>query len=347
MWLFAAACDAPYISPPELLDPVSVKADLAKAERGTVETVSQYKGIIRVKSEALSYGVTDLVFGAYHCAAGRRVKEGDLLVTLDTENLEESIERLREEIKDEQDRYALDNEALELEIEILQAEYRMLSGRAAESKKLDVEYTRLLLEQARERQSLWLRFARAELDGMLAERAAAEIRAPFDGIITYLADKAPGDRVDPFSGLAYISDGKELYAEYAGMTALSVPRGAVVKGAVGQNRYDLEYAPLSPGEVSYYALRGLYRPVRFTAVNPDDAFTPGAYVDIYIHSDIAEDALCVPVNALYADVGLGDYVYVLEDGQKTLRPVETGVRSAVSAEIISGLSEGEEVFVKK
>lgn len=57
-----------------------------------------------------------------------------------------------------------------------------------------------------------------------------------------------------------------------------------------------------------------------------------------------EDVLQTPESALFRH---GDEwaVFVLEEGRAALRPVEVGHRNGISAEVLSGLSEGEEVII--
>ena len=56
--------------------------------------------------------------------------------------------------------------------------------------------------------------------------------------------------------------------------------------------------------------------------------------------------LTVPVNALYRDE-TGQYVYRMEDGKRVRCEVEVGMTSDVKAEILEGLQEGDEVYVKE
>jgi multidrug efflux pump subunit AcrA (membrane-fusion protein) len=57
----------------------------------------------------------------------------------------------------------------------------------------------------------------------------------------------------------------------------------------------------------------------------------------------AEDTLLVPVEAL-RELGPGQYaVFILEEGQPMLRPVEVGLRDFTYAEILDGLTQGDEV----
>ncbi|RJP16591.1 MAG: efflux RND transporter periplasmic adaptor subunit [Candidatus Abyssobacteria bacterium SURF_5] len=57
-----------------------------------------------------------------------------------------------------------------------------------------------------------------------------------------------------------------------------------------------------------------------------------------------EDVLRVPESALFRHEG-GWAVFVVEGGRASLRPVEIGQRNGVTAQVLSGLSEGEEVII--
>jgi HlyD family secretion protein len=58
----------------------------------------------------------------------------------------------------------------------------------------------------------------------------------------------------------------------------------------------------------------------------------------------AKNALVVPAQALYTPAGQSAYVYVLnKQGEPEKRPVVVGLKTVASAEITSGLSEGEKV----
>ena len=57
----------------------------------------------------------------------------------------------------------------------------------------------------------------------------------------------------------------------------------------------------------------------------------------------AENAILIPVEAL-RELGPGEFaVFVLQDGEPRLRPVEVGIMDFTFAEIISGLEAGETV----
>jgi multidrug efflux pump subunit AcrA (membrane-fusion protein) len=76
---------------------------------------------------------------------------------------------------------------------------------------------------------------------------------------------------------------------------------------------------------------------------PSVKLLPGMSASIEVIAGRAEDTLLVPVEAL-RELGPGQYaVFILEEGQPMLRPVEVGLRDFTYAEILDGLTQGDEV----
>ena len=74
-----------------------------------------------------------------------------------------------------------------------------------------------------------------------------------------------------------------------------------------------------------------------------DGLLVGMNAAVDIVGGRAENAILVPVEAL-RELGPGEFaVFVLQDGEPRLRPVEVGIRDFTFAEIISGLEAGETV----
>lgn len=76
--------------------------------------------------------------------------------------------------------------------------------------------------------------------------------------------------------------------------------------------------------------------------NPDEKIYLGIEAKLNILTASEQDALQVPVEAVNVDNG-GEFCYVVENGILAKRYVETGISSELYIQILSGLSEGEEV----
>lgn len=77
--------------------------------------------------------------------------------------------------------------------------------------------------------------------------------------------------------------------------------------------------------------------------NPDESIIIGFDVDLEIATDVVNDAVAVPMEAISYD-GSENYVYVVnEDNTVTRRPVTTGISSDTMYQIVSGVEAGEKI----
>ncbi len=87
-------------------------------------------------------------------------------------------------------------------------------------------------------------------------------------------------------------------------------------------------------------------PVEIVVSNNDEAIKPGMYARVTMHYG-ARNNVVVSDRSVIKQIGSGDrYVYVYKtDGTVEFRRVELGRRMGDTYEIVSGLSDGEEIVV--
>ena len=83
--------------------------------------------------------------------------------------------------------------------------------------------------------------------------------------------------------------------------------------------------------------------VRGLIENPSGALLPGAFVTVELALEQRGEGLLVPAEAVVPSVE-GQAVYVLREGRAELQPVEVGIRTADSVEILRGLAAGDAVL---
>jgi RND family efflux transporter MFP subunit len=79
--------------------------------------------------------------------------------------------------------------------------------------------------------------------------------------------------------------------------------------------------------------------------NPQRVLLPGLYAEADLQLDQKENVPTVPVQALNHEAGKTTVFVVNHSGQLEDRPVEVGLETTSDAEIMSGLSAGEQVVV--
>jgi len=72
---------------------------------------------------------------------------------------------------------------------------------------------------------------------------------------------------------------------------------------------------------------------------------PGDFILVCMVKDYHEQVLSIPNSAVYKDSS-GTYVYLMQDGIRVRQNVTTGYKNNVYTEIVEGLEEGDQVYVK-
>jgi multidrug efflux pump subunit AcrA (membrane-fusion protein) len=332
--------------------PLSTQIDTAVVTRGTIADINQYTGIIRISSQALHFGSTNLRFGEFHVKVGEAVSEGQLLARLDVEHIEEALEDLLTEISATQMSHEANNDLIRSEIAILESEYIELVVAEEETavvhgKIAQINLRSLDLDHALERQALIMRDLEVQVEYLNEQLADAELLAPYDGTITWLATLDFQGFIYPFQTIMSISDGEDVFIEYASGERLFFRPNIepVVTALVGDQVIDLRLRALSDEESSRYLINQMAPPVRFDFNTPTHNLVPGAAVVIRHYVDTSWEALKVPASSVYS-IFREPYVYVNNNGNKEMREIEVGIRNGAFVEVLSGLEEGDVVFVR-
>ena len=189
--------------------------------------------------------------------------------------------------------------------------------------------------------------------------ASATIVAPVDGIVIFNSPTASllgssgggptkGASVTPasapfsivtFDSLLFTAqvDEADIARIEPGMTAI------VLLDALAEGEFATEVDRVEPQSV-LTVTGGTAFPVRMRIANPDGAILLGMNGSVEIHVDVVGDAVTVPVEAVLEE-GVTNYVYLVRDGRAIRQEVEVGRFTDTRAEILSGVSEGEQVVV--
>lgn len=195
--------------------------------------------------------------------------------------------------------------------------------------------------------------AQAQLALASAARAAAEARLS-EAVLTAPADARvlsrlvePGQIVQPgraLLGLALAGplqlvaqvDERYLGQLQPGQTA------HVLADAYPTQRFTARVLSIAP---LVDAQRGAIE-VKFSLQEPAPAFLrEDMSLSVEVETARRDRALVVPADALRGDDSTGTSVWIVRDGRVEARPVRLGLRTLDAAEIIEGLSEGEQVLL--
>ncbi len=298
---------------PPLMKPATIEYKTEPAKRGTlIQQLRLTAGFYPENQETLTFSQGGRL-KEKHVRLGAFVEEGDLLVELDSSNLEFQI--------------ALQT----LELEKSKLTLSQLRASQADS------YARRRAQYDIEQQELRLQNLQEQLE-------ATRLVAPFAGEVTYIISTSVGENVNAYQIVTRIADLTELVLVTTNDKASELPIGAEV---------EVEYQKkLLKGEVVANPSTLFNDPderLRSAAIIkmedglPDDAkLGSSAYIN-YVQ-DVREDVIMLPRRQINLMSGRR-YVNVLEDGVRVEKDVEIGLMTDTEAEIVKGLDEGDLIIV--
>ncbi len=294
---------------------------------------------------------------------GDAVKSGELLAELDRAIDDATAKTVRAELDSARSRLA--NAKTEWE------RYKRLVAQKAVSKS-EAEARKAAYEQALND----VRTAEARLDQVTANLRDIQVRAPFDGVVSFVnireGQYVPGGGFD-------VSSEKEA-ARTAPITVINpkafeiiveLPVTSGKRIQVGQAAFVLDETTLASFQQSGYvektesSLQDVLSAARVGSVSPAidpsgrsirarvitdqpiEGLRDGTYVTVWIEVDKRENATIVPVEAI---IERGDelFVFVLDPGTNTVnrRNIKVGLFGFEGVEVTSGLSVGEVVVTQ-
>lgn len=210
-----------------------------------------------------------------------------------------------------------------LKVELAQLNYSN-SGSAADKLQLEIEQS--TLEQYQD-----------EYDG-------GHVYASMSGQVSFVKTLNPGDTVDPYDVIVTIVDPEKLCVRATVENAGDFFVDDVVSVEVNGDYYDGIVVRTPREEIAEGDSEGNKVYVEFTGDAPGFGYL-GSIGNVTKIKAKSENTLVIPKHVIKTD-GDRTYVQVLRNDEKVETDIETGISNAVEIEILSGLSEGEEVIVK-
>jgi HlyD family secretion protein len=192
--------------------------------------------------------------------------------------------------------------------------------------------------------------ARAALDAARAQLSHASVRSPLTGVVSRKHLEV-GEVANPYEPLYSLASLAEVWV------VAEVDAGDVAAVAVGQRvtisldaypgrsaggvvvRVSEVAEPKAVGRVRAKVIRTHVKVLQSTI-----PLRPGLEVNVTGSLPVGAPALLVPNDAILHE-GEEDQVYMVQDGQAWLRPVELGQSNFTHSQVLSGLTEGDVVAV--
>lgn len=346
--------------------------EAAKAERRTVAQVVKATGAVEPArkveiSTKVGGEIVDLPV-----VEGQAVEQGDVLVQIEREMYQAALDQavaLLEQARAGVRRGEVQLADARRTLEQTQQVYarQATTRQALDQAQLKVDMAQVELESARH----VVAQRRHAVDSARDDLGRTTIRSPLGGQVIRLdVEKGetvvPGTMNLPGSVLLVVADMSALLAEVE-VNEVDVP--LVKVGQRAEVRLDALGDRVLEGKVEDIATSGDKDPalgvVRFKVkvriLEPDPALRPAMTARVSIFTEVHDDAVAVPIQAVVkrtldddgqvlkgkAAKGLPekDVIFVVRDGKAALTPVETGISDALYVEVRKGLEAGTPVVV--
>ncbi|WP_400191893.1 efflux RND transporter periplasmic adaptor subunit [Hymenobacter sp. B81] len=246
---------------------------------------------------------------------GQPVSKGQLLLTINADELQAQLQRLQYNLKLFRDQEKRQRTLLEKEY-ISQQEYEQTNNQVLT--------------------------AQADLQLLRASLAKAYIRAPFSGVVG-LRSVSVGGYVTPNTPITTLSRISPVKVDFA------VPGRYANAVKVGDKVMVLDEATSKKYEASIYAINpqidAASRTLSVRAVYPNrqQELRPGAFVRVNLNIGQVEEALQIPTEAVSPEAS-GYRVYKLVNGKAQPQNVKIGIRSETLLQITEGLAAGDTIL---
>lgn len=315
---------------------------------------------VQLRSEVIAQAT------AVHVEEADEVSKGDLMISLDTESYDAQVDQAAARVRIQE----IAIERQKLYIQNLERQFKnaselvgksLLDEDSYENLKSELSMARVDQESAEE----GLLQARAALNQSEDLLAKTQIVSPIDGIVIQVDIKAgetviAGTTNIPGSTLMVVADPSEMLVE------VKVDEADIAMVREGQST-DI-FAAAFPDTALIGHVESIATTARQTAGQQSLSFLVkillveqdelevrsgmSARADIYTES--SEATLSIPVQAVrYEEAGDNEdedsdenaYVLLYEDGKAVRREIDAGISSDSDQEILSGVSEGDQVIV--
>jgi RND family efflux transporter MFP subunit len=330
---FGAVAQSPQAKAPQQR---VVAVEVAKAVRKATPVQIEALGTVTPMASVAIKSRIDSEILEVHFADGARVKQGDLLLTLDSRSLEAQILQAEGNI-------ARDKAQLEGAERDIRRYAELVAKNATPVTNLDNAKTQAAVYAAAQKAD------EAILKNLQVQLSYATIRAPISGRISAASVKAGNFvRSADLLPIATIIQTAPVYVTFP-VPQMSLPalREAVAEGTSSVDAVIPGEARRAVGRIAM--VENTVDPgtgmvsVRAAMPNEDELLWPGTLVQAYLKLR-SEEAVTVPTAAVQVSQG-GNIVYVIRDEKAQIQPVKVARTLGDTAVIESGLNADDIVVI--
>lgn len=317
-----------------------------------------YEGIISPYVEELSFP-EDGIFLEYRVKPGDTVSQGDTLAVTDISAYQERAESLEKQIEELTRRYLYEIAARDNSLRIYELELEETYKQIDNTEYMQGNYTQLCIQAGNlvssmdrlelekkhltESYELELPYLQEQLNDCRIKLRSNVIKAPFDGTVVELQPGVSGDRVDKETPMVALADTTRYLAVGTYVTSRDAEKAERIYVFLNGEEYEAEYIPMDKKVYSALMAKQL-TPYSSFELHPQEPLEYGHMVRIVVQQESRQQVLTVPGLAVQQE-GARKYCYRKgPDGREKVY-LETGLYDGMNYEVLSGLQEGDEVYI--
>lgn len=343
-----SGCKKEEESVPVLMEPVSAEVSTAVATRGDIYNLITYDAKVYPEIHEVSFEVDGRVKDLY-AYLGQEVEEGELLMRYDDKHLLDTLSNLEKQRDETIDRNEYDIKQLNLDIQLLNlnleekedTEEGYLARIQLESEIHRLELRKQQMIEMHEYNTEQLNM---KIEEVKEELSRYDLMAPSSGTIAYVNYVSMDQSVSTEDIMVVIADTTKLYVQSEYINPTVINNASRVFARIGEREYDVEYIPLTSDEAMRMKNGTTGIESRYN-IEQDVDIQSGDYASICLQDKLKTDVITIPKNALYREAR-GNFVYRMTEGTLERVDVEVGLETNTQIEILSGLEEGDVVYVQ-
>lgn len=326
-------------------------AEMAEAERGEIKKYVEEVGEVKCKDSTTVYLEGNGLIESIAVEEGRQVRKGELLLNMEPESLEISLDNANESLNLAKAGYAAGEEAYRTALKDYE-NTKFLAGEGAVSQWELTQKSTALKSAEAARTASKAELEQAELN--VRESALAlgrqQILSPIDGTVL---DKnvevneygVPGTAAFVIGNGGGIEIESKILADDAADIAVGdkaeittrTDDKQTIEGTV------VKISPTAEDEISSLGVKQKKVRVTIGVAASSVPLKPGSEADVKVITETKSDVIVVPAGAVFEYRG-ETCVFVVDGGKAVLRKVGRGIRNESYAEITKGLKAGEIVL---
>jgi len=277
---------------------------------------------------------------------GTKVSAGDILISYDVKDTEKQLAALREERDYTKTDNAYTLALMQMDIDL--CEYEMenrdygTGSEREEQKQNELASLQSAYNQAVATQNLRMSTLNQQIADLEKALEKTTVYAPVSGTVVFTVQEE-SLHAGEIGCIIAQDDALVLRGEY--LTPALLEYAAEIKARIGDSEFSVTPIPQNESEVLAKRAAGSEVFTEFTVDGdlPSDV-TAGDYVYLMVTTDLHKNVLWLPPNAIYHDA-TETFVYKKTPSGKEKVVISLGSRLSTAVEIVSGLQEGDEVYV--